>query len=206
MSRRVAGRGPTQSKGDHRREQILTHAAALFAEHGVAATSIRDIGREAGFTSSNLYYYFPTKEAIAAAVVARYLDELIGTYRALDNTGLDASAELEHLIRGSLVVTHRHPHASQIYARDLQLLREVDDDAFLEQTRALQQYWLSALEKGIQTQEFDSQLDSRVAFRLIRDGLWLTVRWFEPSPVYPLDRLADRCVRLYLGGVLRGVD
>ncbi len=205
MSRRTDGRRPTRPKGDHRREQILAHAAVLFAEHGVAATSIRDIGREAGVQSSNLYYYFPTKEAIASAVVARYLDELIGAYRELDDRELDAAAELEHLIRASLVVTHKHPHASQIYARDSKVLSAVDDDVFREQTRALQQYWLSALEKGIQTEEFDPQLDARVTFRLIRDGIWLTVRWFEPSDVYPLDRLADRCVRLYLGGVRRGV-
>jgi hypothetical protein len=44
-------------------------------------------------------------------------------------------------------------------------------------------------------------LDVRVAFRLIRDGLWLTVRWYEPSEAYPLERLEDECIALYLAGI-----
>ncbi|NMM90750.1 hypothetical protein B2J88_41580 [Rhodococcus sp. SRB_17] len=138
--------------------------------------------------------------------MVRYLDELIAEYRVLDDAVLDAGAELEHLIRTSLAVTHRHPQASTIYAQDSRILRACDvDEHFQSRTFSLQQYWLSPLERGCKAGDFDGQLDVRVAFRLIRDGLWLTVRCFEPSTVYPLERLADQCVRLYLAGVLRGV-
>jgi AcrR family transcriptional regulator len=46
------------------REQILDAAAALFAEHGVAATSTRAIADRVGVRQASLYYHFAGKDDI----------------------------------------------------------------------------------------------------------------------------------------------
>jgi AcrR family transcriptional regulator len=47
------------------KREILRAAMKLFGEHGLAATSIRDIARESGYTNPALYRHFPSKEHLA---------------------------------------------------------------------------------------------------------------------------------------------
>ncbi|QRG09341.1 TetR family transcriptional regulator [Xanthobacter dioxanivorans] len=47
-----------------RHREILEGAAALFAERGYAATSVRDIGERVGLLGGSLYHYIKSKEAL----------------------------------------------------------------------------------------------------------------------------------------------
>jgi AcrR family transcriptional regulator len=49
--------------------RILDHARKAFNERGVAAVGVRDLARELDLSPGNLSYYFPTKEALIAALV-----------------------------------------------------------------------------------------------------------------------------------------
>ncbi len=53
------------------RERILDVAERLFAERGIAATSLRAITREAGANLAAIHYHFGSKEGLLAAVVER---------------------------------------------------------------------------------------------------------------------------------------
>ncbi len=52
------------------REVILETAERLFAERGFAATSVRDIVREAGTSAPSLYHFFGSKENLVVELVA----------------------------------------------------------------------------------------------------------------------------------------
>lgn len=60
-----------------RREAILRAARAVFARKGFHGTTIADIAEEAGIALGTVYLYFPSKNAIFAALHER-LFELIG--------------------------------------------------------------------------------------------------------------------------------
>src|SRR5438034_9626380 len=47
------------------KREILRAAMKLFSERGLAATSIRDIAEESGFTNPALYKHFVGKEELA---------------------------------------------------------------------------------------------------------------------------------------------
>ncbi|WP_374292508.1 TetR/AcrR family transcriptional regulator [Paenirhodobacter enshiensis] len=47
-----------------RHREVLEAAAALFAEKGYAATSVRDIGEKVGLLGGSLYYYIRSKEEL----------------------------------------------------------------------------------------------------------------------------------------------
>src|SRR5690348_9357201 len=71
-----------------RRDQILTAAAACFARHGFAVTSMPEIASMAGLSVGALYRYFASKEQLFLAVV----EERVAVYNqavfnALDNPG-----------------------------------------------------------------------------------------------------------------------
>ena len=54
---------------DERRAQILREAARLFGSHGFNGTTTRDVATEVGITEAALYRYFPSKEAMYAAIL-----------------------------------------------------------------------------------------------------------------------------------------
>ncbi len=57
--------GALQDSGmSDRHRDILEAAAALFAERGYAATSVRDIGERVGLLGGSLYHYIKSKEAL----------------------------------------------------------------------------------------------------------------------------------------------
>jgi AcrR family transcriptional regulator len=58
-------------KGRLRREDIITAAIEVYAEAGYHGSSLREIAKRAGITHAGLIYYFPTKEALLAAVLER---------------------------------------------------------------------------------------------------------------------------------------
>src|SRR5215471_5104736 len=86
------------------RERILDVAEALFAAHGFAGTSMRDIASAADLTAASLYNHFDGKEALYTAVLERGIRPLVRLMQshATVEPGADAAAALvaevmEHL-------------------------------------------------------------------------------------------------------------
>ena len=71
-----AARAPRQERGRKRREEILDAAEQLMLEVGPAAASIQDIAKRAGSSVGSIYHFFPTKEAILAALFTRHEAEV----------------------------------------------------------------------------------------------------------------------------------
>ncbi|HEY5168000.1 MAG TPA: helix-turn-helix domain-containing protein, partial [Thermoleophilia bacterium] len=61
-------RRPTDDESTQQR--ILAAAERLFADHGYANVSVRDIADEAGVTHPLIYYHWGSKRELLAAVVA----------------------------------------------------------------------------------------------------------------------------------------
>jgi TetR/AcrR family transcriptional regulator, transcriptional repressor for nem operon len=59
----------SKEKAAQNRQDILTAATHLFREHGIHATGVDAITREAGLTHGGLYSQFGSKEAIAVEAV-----------------------------------------------------------------------------------------------------------------------------------------
>ena len=57
------------AKGRRRREEIAAAAAAVYGEAGYDGASLREIAKRAGIAHSGLLYYFPSREALLAAVL-----------------------------------------------------------------------------------------------------------------------------------------
>lgn len=58
------------------RERLIEAAMELFVLQGYAATGLAQIARKAGALPGSLYYFFPTKEDLLAATLAKRLELL----------------------------------------------------------------------------------------------------------------------------------
>lgn len=54
-----------------KREKLVEAAATLFHRRGVEATTLKDVAAASGVPIGSVFYYYPTKDELTAAVVAR---------------------------------------------------------------------------------------------------------------------------------------
>ncbi|MEX2474847.1 TetR/AcrR family transcriptional regulator [Marinobacter sp.] len=69
-------RQPVQARSRERVNNILHHAAAIFHDVGVDATSMSAIARQSGMSLASLYRYFPNKAAIVKAIAERHVEKM----------------------------------------------------------------------------------------------------------------------------------
>lgn len=190
-----------------RRERILLSAATLFARKGVAATTVREIADEVGILSGSLYHHFESKEAIVDEVISSYLEDLRGRYKQVLARDVDPRTRLHDLIVASLEVVESHPHATEIYQNDVNYLSQIERFSYLKSAgKEVQSSWLEVINAGISQGVFREDLDPKILYRLMRDSVWLSVRWFKPTRDYPIARLAEDCTSLFIKGLARPKD
>lgn len=57
---------------------IIDHAAALFAQHGFAHTSLQQIADAVGYSKAGLLHHFPSKKAIYDAAIQTLREDIEG--------------------------------------------------------------------------------------------------------------------------------
>jgi AcrR family transcriptional regulator len=81
ISSSADARAPQRQRGHLRVAAILEAGAATFREKGYDAVTMTEIAARSGTTFGSLYRFFPSKEALANALLAQYAQ------RALDRLG-----------------------------------------------------------------------------------------------------------------------
>ena len=71
MPSAVETRPPQQARAVERRELLLRSATRVLAERGFSRAGMDEIARASGTSKGGLYFHFPTKQALLAAVVSR---------------------------------------------------------------------------------------------------------------------------------------
>jgi TetR/AcrR family transcriptional regulator, cholesterol catabolism regulator len=185
-----------------RHSQILAVAAGLFASKGVAATTVREIADQVGILSGSLYHHFDSKEAMVDEILAPYLRDLRASYAEVLSHAGDPRRRLTDLVAASLQVVEAHPHATEIYQSDVNYLSQLERFSYLKvAARDVRRAWLDVIGDGIAAGAFRADLDPSILYRLMRDSIWLSVRWFRPTRDYPLARFAQDCTALFLDGI-----
>ena len=107
MSKKLARSEPVPSTRavEERRQAILDVAEALFAENGIAGTSVRSILATAGANVAAVHYHFGSKEKLVEEVFRRRAEKIarergVGLKRALADP--DKTWRLERIVRAFL--------------------------------------------------------------------------------------------------------
>nr|WP_245718471.1 TetR/AcrR family transcriptional regulator [Nocardia miyunensis] len=185
-----------------RRNELLAIAAALFAERGLRATTVRDIADAAGILSGSLYHHFDSKESMVDEILRGFLDELFARYREIDAAGLPARDTLEALVIASFESFDRSHAAVAIYQAEAKRLSGAARFEYIDQyNREFRELWRRVLEKGVQDGDFRPELDTELALRFLRDTVWVSVRWYKPGGRITVDNLAKQYLTIVLDGL-----
>lgn len=86
-----------------KQKQILTAAQKLFFTQGFKKTSIAEIAKEAGASQVTLYKYFPSKIALARAVVVLLIKDGYAQYfQQLADSSMTFTQKVESMTDGSV--------------------------------------------------------------------------------------------------------
>ena len=97
---------------------ILSAGLDVFSQYGFRGATLDQIAKEAGLSKPNLLYYFPSKEAIHAALLERLLDTWLDPLKALDAAG-DPVAEIMAYTRRKLALSRDYPRESRLFANEI---------------------------------------------------------------------------------------
>ena len=87
------------------REAILSAATQIAQSHGYSALSIRDLAAAVGIKPASIYYHFPGKTELAAAVAKRYCEDGVVALQEISDeasTALNAVGRFPEIFRRSL--------------------------------------------------------------------------------------------------------
>lgn len=173
-----------------RKEAILDHAAALFAQKGFLGTSVMDIARACGASKSLLYHYYPSKEDVLFAVMSSHVDLLLDDVAAVTAAGLPPREALHALLHRFMM------HYVGAAERQKVLLHELDNlpagrrrDIVETQRQIVDavQGLLTAATPGLGNDPVRARAQTMLLFGTIN---W-TSNWFRPDGPLTYDQIAD---------------
>jgi AcrR family transcriptional regulator len=124
------------STAEDRREAVLHAAAQVFAQRGIHGTPTSAVAAKAGISHAYLFRLFPTKDALAIALVQRCHERILRTFaeagaraKAAGGDVLEAMGEayIELLQDRELLLLQLHSHAA---APSVPEIREATRDGF----------------------------------------------------------------------------
>jgi AcrR family transcriptional regulator len=187
-----------------RRDELLELAAAMFAERGLRATTVRDIADSAGILSGSLYHHFSSKEEMVDEVLRGFLDWLFERYEQIIEGEPNPLERLKGLFMASFeAIEDRHAQVV-IYQDEAKRLASQERFAYVEQRNQEQRkMWLDLLNQGVEDGSFRPDIDVDLVYRFIRDTTWVSVRWYQPGGPLTAEQVGRQYLAIVLGGITK---
>ncbi|ORW20219.1 TetR family transcriptional regulator [Mycolicibacter nonchromogenicus] len=187
-----------------RRDELLSLAAAMIAERGLRATTVRDIADAAGILSGSLYHHFSSKEEMVDEVLRDFLGWLFARYQQIIDQESDPLERLKGLFLASFdAIEDRHAQVV-IYQDEAKRLSSHERFSYVdERNRQQRKMWLDVLQQGIEAGIFRPDLDVDLVYRFIRDTTWVSVRWYQPGGPLTAEQVGRQYLAIVLGGITK---
>ena len=99
-------------------EAILDAALQVFSDHGFRGATLDQIAKQAGLSKPNLLYYFKSKDAIHAELLAGLMDTWLDPLRAM-NEDDDPKSQLLAYMKRKLEMSRTLPRESRLFANEI---------------------------------------------------------------------------------------
>ncbi len=188
-------------KSARKREKIVRAATEIINRKSYALATMTEIAAALDLQDGSLYYYYPSKQALAyachVASLAR-IEALLVDAQNLDTTG---AKKLRHYIR--TMIEDADCHGTQLYVGDYSYLDEDQHRRVVDWSKRLEKMIAQFLVDGVKDGSIvpcDTQL---VAQLLIGMLIWLA-KWTATIDNMTVDRLMDAIAIASLNGLETG--
>lgn len=179
--------------------RVRDAALRLFAQHGYAAVSMRQIAREVGVQVGALYNYTPDKQALLFSLLKGHMDELLAVWQSEPKAG-EPLFRLEHFVRFHIAFNLARPEAIFISYMELRNL-EPGNFALIEDQRKTYEAELESILRDGQDSGALSVPDTRLATYALIAMLNGVNTWYRDEGRLTITEVAD----IYWGMVRKSV-
>ncbi|MDO8361913.1 MAG: TetR/AcrR family transcriptional regulator [Actinomycetota bacterium] len=170
--------------GADTREQILAVSAALFAQRGIAGTTMRAIAAGCSIKAASLYHHFASKDELVAEIMMRSSAHVVALYDEIRAAELPPAERVEALMRATLRNFREHRQEARMfyenpaYVATAPLLQKVRDEALANDA-----LWVQAIDDAIADGTLRSDID-RVRLKvLLRNMMLSTASGIDPTRI-----------------------
>ncbi|MBN3929251.1 TetR family transcriptional regulator [Streptomyces verrucosisporus] len=182
-------------------ESLLAVAVEVFNERGYDGTSMEHLSRAAGISKSSIYHHVRGKEELLRRAIARALDGLFAILDEPDAGRGRAIERLEHVTRRTTeVLMAELPYVTLL----LRVRGNTRTERWAMERRREFDHRVAGLLKAAAAEgDIRSDLEARLATRLLFGMINSIVEWYRPQPGDAADRerVADAVVRLAFEGL-----
>ena len=190
--------------GAETREEIVSVSAGLFAQRGIAGTTMRAIADGCSIKAASLYHHFRSKDEIVAEIMARSSTHVVNRYTEIRAADLPPAARVEALMRATLENFRDHPEAARMfyenpsYVASAPLLQTVRDEAHDNDAM-----WVRAIDDAIAAGVVRGDIEPSRLKVVLRSMMRSVSREIDPSR---MGDVTDDAVKLLLRGVLASTN
>ena len=197
-------RGGTPRRLRKRAAEILAAAAKVFARRGYHGASTQDIADVLGIRQASLYYYFESKEAALEAVCAAGVEDYALRALRIERGPGGASEKVAKLVFQHLAPMAERLEFTQAFLRERRFLPDPARRRIRALERRYERIIRRVIEHGIDSGEFRSDLDSRMAtLALLGLGNSAAI-WYGREPGATLERITSNYVDLLVRAFRNG--
>lgn len=175
-------------------EAITNAAREIFSENGYSGTSIRDIAKKASLSLSALYYWYPSKQELLAAIIEDadrdYHDRCA---RALDEAGPDPASRLAGLVRATIEFRVDRRVDSIISATEYRNLDATHHASIMKSSRVATRIWTDIIDGGVEQGVFRCQHPEE-ARRTIIAACNAVAQWYRRRGKVNREQLVERYI------------
>lgn len=197
---------PPRQSGSETRDQIVDAAVRCFAARGFHGTTTREVAGAAGLTEAALYRYFPSKEALYAAIIDRKMaaPEVTSQVEEAAAAG-DDRAVFAGLARALLESLEGDPAFLRILLYTGLEGHALAEPFFATRVRRLRSFVTGYLERRIREgalRAVDPILASRALLGMLMDfAITRDVLGQREQYPYAIDEAAELFVSIFLDGL-----
>src|SRR5579875_4020550 len=186
MSSSLRDRSEGRSRND-----LLEHAARLFAEKGYDAASMRDIAEEVAVRPSSLYHHFPSKERILFEICYSFQRDF--NLEVLPELRADRppAMAIRAAIRTEILFSNRRWSQVRVASRERRSLPKELQAPINALRREYRDAMAATIERGCREGVF-SVPDPKLAAMAVLDMVSGLGQWFKPRDRGDLERIAIR--------------
>lgn len=175
------------------RARILDTAETLLRRHGLDKLNVVDVARVMGMSHGNVYRHVPSKAALRAAVIHRWLDRVSDQTRAVADKDAPADQLLVEWLRTLAVIKQRKvTEDAELLAAAVKVVRDAPE-VQSQHAALLSGQLVGILEAGLADDTLPGSGDPRATATAILDA---TTCFHHPDMVANGGAFADQMRRL----------
>lgn len=178
-------------------QAAITEAAReAFSEHGYSGTSIRDIAKRAGLSLSAMYYWYPSKQALLAAII----EEADRDYhqrcaQALEAAEDDPAARLSALVRATIEFRVDRRIDALITSTEYRNLDAKQHAHIMDRSRVATRLWKDVIEDGVARGTFQCEHPEE-ARRTVIASCNAVAQWYRRRGKVNREQLVERYIEI----------